>query len=86
MNTNPFLCFVHQGKYCSFCKTCKQNLCTDCEEEHANLNHTIKQFHNILRPDMKEHLKEKNTKMNLLKKELILWKKILMKLLENLKM
>ena len=68
LNTNPFLCFVHQGKYCSFCKTCKQNLCTDCEEEHANLNHTIKQFHNILRPDMKEYLKEKNTKMNLLKK------------------
>ena len=63
LNNNPFLCFLHQGKYCSFCKTCKQNLCTDCEEEHIKLNHTIKQFHNILRSDMKEYIKEKNTKM-----------------------
>ena len=69
-NNELFLCIKHQGKYCSFCKTCKKNLCINCEEDHIRLKHRIKQFHNILKSNMIDYMEEKQKNIKILKKEI----------------
>ena len=62
INNDPFSCFEHQNKFCSFCEYCKMNLCKLCEEKHGNHKDKIIQFNFILRSDMDNYIKEKNKK------------------------